>query len=277
MFDGGVAQPVRAANATNGSSFFMRSPRMFMQLVARSSFVANLTCSCGSFDGSSIGSTLFNAPAFLSPGVGDMGVRGKPGWALVALAMGWWLFGNKEPDPVPSPSSIEKTIRPSPAPVTIPPPANLLLIPETEIRLDDETTPVSLSTKTAARVRKNPTTKSAIVATLQKGQQVKVYDREGDWLRISAMDVSGWIRKDLLERAARPQYLRPASPVPQRVARPTNDANPTPVRKRSGDRPIRDAYVGTCDCPYDVMRNGRLCGGRSAYNRPGGREPVCYE
>nr|WP_312795593.1 SOS response-associated peptidase family protein [Tianweitania sp.] len=24
------------------------------------------------------------------------------------------------------------------------------------------------------------------------------------------------------------------------------------------------------------MRNGRRCGGRSAYNRPGGRSPVCY-
>ncbi|RWK45425.1 MAG: SH3 domain-containing protein, partial [Mesorhizobium sp.] len=31
---------------------------------------------------------------------------------------------------------------------------------------------------------------------------------------------------------------------------------------------------GRCDCPYDLMRNGRLCGGRSAYSKPGGRSPV---
>ncbi len=24
------------------------------------------------------------------------------------------------------------------------------------------------------------------------------------------------------------------------------------------------------------MRNGRACGGRSAYSRPGGRAPLCY-
>lgn len=206
-----------------------------------------------------------------------MGIRGKPGWALVALAVGWWLFGNKEPDPMLSPSNVEKPLQSKPAPLAQPPPTKPLFVPETEIRLDDESTPASLRTKTAARVRKNPTTGSAIVATLQKGQQVKVHGRDGEWLRIATTDVSGWIREDLLERTAPPQYLRPPSTVPPRAVRPSNNTNPSPVRKRSGGRPIRDAYVGTCDCPYDVMRNGRLCGGRSAYNRPGGREPVCYE
>jgi hypothetical protein len=42
---------------------------------------------------------------------------------------------------------------------------------------------------------------------------------------------------------------------------------------------IRDsiaAYPGPCACPYSVMRNGRACGGRSAYSRPGGHAPICY-
>lgn len=42
---------------------------------------------------------------------------------------------------------------------------------------------------------------------------------------------------------------------------------------------IRDslaAYPGPCPCPYNVMRNGRACGGRSAYSRPGGYSPRCY-
>jgi hypothetical protein len=42
---------------------------------------------------------------------------------------------------------------------------------------------------------------------------------------------------------------------------------------------IRDsiaAYPGPCACPYNVMRNGRSCGGRSAYSRPGGHAPICY-
>lgn len=42
---------------------------------------------------------------------------------------------------------------------------------------------------------------------------------------------------------------------------------------------IRDSiasYPGPCACPYSVMRNGRACGGRSAYSRPGGYAPICY-
>ncbi|WP_374035876.1 hypothetical protein ACES2I_12590 [Bdellovibrio bacteriovorus] len=33
---------------------------------------------------------------------------------------------------------------------------------------------------------------------------------------------------------------------------------------------------GNCPCPYNTMRNGRRCGGNSAYSRPGGRSPLCY-
>ena len=36
------------------------------------------------------------------------------------------------------------------------------------------------------------------------------------------------------------------------------------------------SYSGACPCPYSVMRNGRSCGGRSAYSRPGGEAPLCY-
>jgi hypothetical protein len=31
-----------------------------------------------------------------------------------------------------------------------------------------------------------------------------------------------------------------------------------------------------CACPDDLMRNGRRCGGNSAYSRPGGGAPYCY-
>jgi len=41
----------------------------------------------------------------------------------------------------------------------------------------------------------------------------------------------------------------------------------------------RDQYHAggrPCACPDDRMRNGRACGGRSAYSRPGGAAPLCY-
>lgn len=36
-------------------------------------------------------------------------------------------------------------------------------------------------------------------------------------------------------------------------------------------------YSGNCPCPFNVDRAGRRCGGRSAYSRPGGASPLCYE
>lgn len=37
------------------------------------------------------------------------------------------------------------------------------------------------------------------------------------------------------------------------------------------------AYSGSCPCPYSTMRNGSLCGQRSAWSRSGGSKPICYE
>ena len=35
-------------------------------------------------------------------------------------------------------------------------------------------------------------------------------------------------------------------------------------------------YNGKCACPYQLMSNGRKCGKRSAYSKPGGYSPLCY-
>lgn len=59
---------------------------------------------------------------------------------------------------------------------------------------------------------------------------------------------------------------------------PTTTRRPAISQPTSGGfTPIRAAYTGRCDCPYDRMRNGRRCGGNSAYSRPGGRSPICYQ
>lgn len=36
-------------------------------------------------------------------------------------------------------------------------------------------------------------------------------------------------------------------------------------------------YSGSCPCPYNRDRAGRRCGRRSAYTRPGGASPLCYD
>ncbi len=35
-------------------------------------------------------------------------------------------------------------------------------------------------------------------------------------------------------------------------------------------------YPGKCPCPYSIMSNGKKCGKRSAYSKPGGYAPLCY-
>ena len=35
-------------------------------------------------------------------------------------------------------------------------------------------------------------------------------------------------------------------------------------------------YPGKCPCPYSIMSNGKRCGKRSAYSKPGGYETLCY-
>ncbi len=37
------------------------------------------------------------------------------------------------------------------------------------------------------------------------------------------------------------------------------------------------SYPGRCPCPYSRAKNGSLCGKRSAWSRPGGYAPICYE
>jgi len=37
------------------------------------------------------------------------------------------------------------------------------------------------------------------------------------------------------------------------------------------------SYKGSCPCPYSVDRAGRMCGRGSAYGKPGGASPICFE
>jgi len=57
------------------------------------------------------------------------------------------------------------------------------------------------------------------------------------------------------------------------VAAPMSDAQ---VRQAIIQQSLA-SYPGPCPCPYNTMRNGRACGGRSAYSRPGGYSPICYD
>ena len=78
--------------------------------------------------------------------------------------------------------------------------------------------------------------------------------------------------------------------APPRAAPPKSAPAKKPARAAANQRPalsdgeirkilIREsieAYAGNCPCPYNTARNGSTCGGRSAWSRPGGEQPLCY-
>jgi hypothetical protein len=42
-------------------------------------------------------------------------------------------------------------------------------------------------------------------------------------------------------------------------------------------KPVRQATNGQkCLCPYDLDKEGNLCGRRSSWSRPNGKSPICY-
>lgn len=89
-----------------------------------------------------------------------------------------------------------------------------------------------------------------------------------------------------------PQAQQPAAP--RQAGSPLPAPSPTATQSKAKDAAIvltaaaiaalivaesRRQYHARgkpCACPDDSMRNGRACGGRSAYSRPGGAAPLCY-
>ncbi len=200
-------------------------------------------------------------------------------WVAAAIAFGWWYSDSEDARvPVASPRAVEKNVPsvPRPAPPTRSASDASSSRQEVPDAIARPTSP-SLSptaeqvlyTTTRVRLRAEPTTSAPIIVVLEAGQQVRSVETQSPWHRVAVGGRSGWVHGDYLKRtrpvAPRQQVRTPIAPL----------VRSAPSRSGAG-APIRDAYVGRCDCPYDLMRNGRRCGGNSAYSRPGGRSPVCY-
>ncbi len=80
--------------------------------------------------------------------------------------------------------------------------------------------------------------------------------------------------------AAPPQIVRFAEPHTFIAAASAQTEKPPKTDAEIKQEIIRESiasYSGSCPCPYSRDRAGRRCGGRSAYSRPGGASPLCYE
>jgi len=129
-------------------------------------------------------------------------------------------------------------------------------------------------TASVLNIRAEPSTSSSIVGSLSNGTSVTVFERSGDWLRITGPrpTLTGWVHGDYTSATRPPAPVAQPAPV---VAQPAPLLNRNDIVQQIINRSIR-SYSGNCPCPYNRDSAGRQCGGRSAYSRPGGARTICY-
>ena len=191
----------------------------------------------------------------------------RAGWLFAAIiAFGWYVSGHDEARPPPRPSAAIPSPKQTPEPTSNPVPA--APVPFYTAPTSNAVVEERLFTTANVNMRSDARAEAGAIMTIPSGSQVVALGMRGAWRGVRYGGKTGWVASRYLA-AERPQPKPvPKVSVPVEVARPAQ-------RSRKGE-PVRGPMVGRCDCPYDLMRNGRLCGGRSAYSRPGGRSPVCY-
>ncbi|WP_167388275.1 SH3 domain-containing protein [Ochrobactrum quorumnocens] len=122
-------------------------------------------------------------------------------------------------------------------------------------------------------MRAGPSTSTKVITAISRGATVKILNYRSGWFSVSYANHVGWVSEKYISQQRPLTETRPVRALKMIV--PTAPAHSAPV-SRSG-QPVRSPYVGTCDCPYDLMRNGHQCGGRRAYRKPGGGNPICYD
>ncbi|WP_425053970.1 SH3 domain-containing protein [Psychromarinibacter sp. S121] len=134
-------------------------------------------------------------------------------------------------------------------------------------------------TGSVVNVRQGPSVSTAKIGALVFGTKTYVVgNADGGWVEIEfdAPPWRGWMSGTYLS-AALPgtTATTPAAP-PKRSVAPPSSAEVSRAKAEIIRQSI-NSYSGSCPCPYNTDRAGRRCGGRSAWSRPGGYAPMCYE
>lgn len=189
-------------------------------------------------------------------------------------------------------------VEPNKANTVAPAPTAPLVEPDKAARLTGGGQSVTMVvTGSRVNVRSGPSTQNAVLTSLPKGTPVQVRGRQGNWAQIAmAGQASAWMSGRYLAppSAAQPRS-NPAQPKSDPAPIRTSVSTTSPVRitpKRTVAVPTEreisearrilisrshDAYPGPCPCPYNRDRAGRRCGKRSAWSKPGGYAPLCYD
>ncbi len=123
-------------------------------------------------------------------------------------------------------------------------------------------------------VRTVPSLQGRVIGQLPMGAKAELLLEENGWSRIDTSLGLGWMASRFLSGEAPTPSPQPA-PGKRGIAAPTQKEIQK-ARKEIVAQSIA-SYAGSCPCPYNRDRAGRRCGGRSAWSRPGGYSPICYD
>jgi len=118
-------------------------------------------------------------------------------------------------------------------------------------------------------VRTGPAKTNKVIWTLKRDQKITVTNKEGDWFYVEGTRFKGWVFGTYLTNNPAPQQA--SLPAPKK----TNSLSVSAIKKILIKR-SHAYYSGNCPCPYNITAAGRRCSGRSAWSRPGGESPLCY-
>lgn len=126
-------------------------------------------------------------------------------------------------------------------------------------------------TGSVVNVRATPEVSGAKLGSFERGAQLRFTgETSGPWHRILLGNGgSGWMHGDYLSLTSLP--IEEPAPVRQTISYSKSDVAKAIIKNSI------QSYAGSCPCPYNRDRAGRRCGGRSAWSRPGGASPICYQ
>lgn len=130
----------------------------------------------------------------------------------------------------------------------------------------EPTYPILYVTADLVNIRGGPSTDHRVIGRAHTGDRALEFGRSDGWirLRLEERGVDGWMSGRYLE----PSRLSAGSDSPATLS---DDA----IRREF----IRESivrYPGSCPCPFNLDRDSRRCGERSAYSRRGRASPLCY-
>ncbi|WP_419762669.1 SH3 domain-containing protein [Defluviimonas aestuarii] len=201
---------------------------------------------------------------------------------VAALAYAVWQ-GPEQPHSAPTSAAVDsivpETANDDAAPQTNSERSTRLVAQSSSAAKDVATTAATASTPvfvTGDRVnlRAGPSLADRSIGQLSKGTHAMLLSEREGWSEIETPLGRGWMASRFVSRTA-PVAATPNAIKQRSVAAPTS----AEIRRAKAEIIEQSiaAYPGSCPCPYNRDRAGRRCGGRSAWSKPGGYNPICYE